>query len=291
MLRRSAPPSSRWVANECLSVCGETPPWIEARRTAPASRRRTSDVDSRRPVFDRNSAGIRLARQLRAATVQPRAQRAPRRLPGGHDPGPSALALHAQLLGVRVQAGQVQVHHLLGTQAGRVGQLEHGAIAHLQRCRAGHGVQQGGQLGGLEHGRQVGVAFGRGHQVGRAGLEAPGANELGVEGAGRRQLARHGRARHAALGQHPGEPAQGAEVQLLWAQPLGAGPLRQLAHVDAVGAARLLGQVLAPHALVEAAQGRAPTRVDRRSVGVLRQHSGWPRRGAAPARGGRARGR
>ena len=29
--RRSAPPSSRWVANECLSVCGVTPGLVPAR--------------------------------------------------------------------------------------------------------------------------------------------------------------------------------------------------------------------------------------------------------------------
>ena len=267
-------------------MCGETPPWSAARRTASASRRRTSEVLRRRPVLDRNSAGSGIPGQQRPPALQPGPQRAPRGLARGHDARTPALALHPQLLGVGVQAGQVQVHQLLGTQPGGVAQLEDRPVAQLQRRGAGHALQQLAQLAGLEHGGQVGLALGAGDQVRGAGLHPPGAHQRGVEGADRGQLARDGGARHPPFGQHAGEAPQLAEVQLLGVQGLGPGPLAQLGQVDPVGRAGLLGQALAAHGLVEAAQRGGPTRLERRDFRVLHQHSGRSG-GHAVAAGGR----
>ena len=129
------------MANEWRSVCGETPDWTAARRTASASRRRTSDVDSRRPLFERNSAGSARRSSAGRPAVQVGLERPPGRLARGHHPGAPALALHPQLLAVGVQARQVEVHQLLGAQARRVGQLEDGAVAQLQRRGRGHRVR------------------------------------------------------------------------------------------------------------------------------------------------------
>ena len=166
--RRSAPPSSRWVANECRSVCGETP---AAPRAWSRSRRRTSEVESRRPLFDRKSASPGSVPERRPAAGEVALERAPGLLARRHDPGPAALALHAQLLGVGVEAVRVEVHELLGPQAGRVGQLEHGAVAQLERRRGRDAVEQLRHLGLLQHVRQVGVALRARHEVRRVRLD------------------------------------------------------------------------------------------------------------------------
>ena len=54
--RRSAPPSSMWVANEWRSACGETRPAMAASSTQRPRRRVTSDGDSRLPLLEISSA-------------------------------------------------------------------------------------------------------------------------------------------------------------------------------------------------------------------------------------------
>ena len=95
--------------------------------------------------------------------------------------------------------GQVEVHELLRAQAGRVGQLEHGAVAQVERRRGGDPLEQLGHLARASAPRQVGVLLGARDEVGRVRLELAALDQVAVEGADRGQLARHGRLRRAAL--------------------------------------------------------------------------------------------
>ena len=107
MARRSAPPSSRWVAKECRSACGCTAPCAAACRAHTRRRRRTSDVESRRPDLERNSAGSLAApRQRGPGALEVARDGAQRRLADGHEARLGALALHAQLLGVELDASR-----------------------------------------------------------------------------------------------------------------------------------------------------------------------------------------
>ncbi len=75
-----------------------------ARRAQPLSRRRTSEVDSRRPDFDRNSAASAVDRlQERAPTRQVALERLPGVLADWDEASLAALALHADGLGVEVE--------------------------------------------------------------------------------------------------------------------------------------------------------------------------------------------
>ena len=153
--RRSAPPSSRCVANECRSACGEAPATPAAWRAHTRRRRRTSDVESRRPDFEMNSAGVASAV---SSAGRPRSQvavdRPQRGLAGRHEARLAALALHAHALAVEVDRVEVEVHELLGAQAGRVGQLEQRAVAQRERGVGGDAVEQRGDLGRLQHARE-----------------------------------------------------------------------------------------------------------------------------------------
>ena len=139
--RRSAPPSSRWVANECRSACGWARASAGERATArlaqPRSRRLTSEVDSRRPDLERNSA--RVAARPSAASGPAAGQVALERLPGvladRDEPGLAALALDAHRLGVEVERLEVERDELLGAQPAGVGQLEQRPVAQLERRR------------------------------------------------------------------------------------------------------------------------------------------------------------
>ena len=100
IVRRSAPPSSRWVAKEWRSVCGETParrrlepePPPDVRGGQPLARSSTGTAPRSRRVQDRPAA--------REVAVE----RPPGVLADGHHPGATALSLHAHLLGVGVEA-------------------------------------------------------------------------------------------------------------------------------------------------------------------------------------------
>src|SRR5215207_10921701 len=54
-------------------------------------------------------------------------------LADGHEARLAALALDPHLLGVEVERADVEVDDLLGAQAARVGELEQGAVALLER--------------------------------------------------------------------------------------------------------------------------------------------------------------
>ena len=275
MVRRSAPPSSMCVAKECRSVCGEIPPWSAVRRAWRPSRRRTSEVERRRPLFEMNSARSRSrgVGERRAAACQVALERLPGVLAHRHHAGLSALPLHPHLLGVGIDRPGVQVHDLLGAEAGRVGQLEQRPVAEVERARGGHALEQVGHLAGAQHARQVGVAPGRGHQVARVGLERAPLHQMPVEGPERGQLAPHRGLRRAALGQHAREAPQVPVAHVGRRQTLGGGPLRELRQVHSVGTAGLLPHAACALPVVEPAQGLGPTSLLGRGT-VLRQHSG-----------------
>ena len=275
MVRRSAPPSSRWVANEWRSVCGETPPCSAARRVWSPSRRRTSEVDRRRPVFDRNRAcsASPLPRERRPRALQIALERPPGRFAGGDHARPAPLALHAHLLCIGIDGLHVQVHQLLCPEPGGVRELEQRAVAQLQRPGRGDALQQLGHLAAAQDARKVRIAPRRGHQVARVGRERAAFHEVAVEGADRRKLAANGGARGAALGEHAGEAAQLAVAQLAGLDPLGARPLRELSQIHPVCAARALAHPAGALPGVEAAQGGGPTSLCGSGI-VLRQHAG-----------------
>ena len=105
MARRSAPPSSRCVANECRSACGCTPPWTSASRTQTRSRRRTSEVAEPAPGLRQEQRGLAgVARERRSAPVEVAGDRGERASPAGTMPRLGSLALHADLLGVVIDA-------------------------------------------------------------------------------------------------------------------------------------------------------------------------------------------
>ena len=133
------------------------------------SRRRTSEVDSRRPDLERNSAALAVAvlqhRRARApGSARPRA--APPRRPGrsascGPCPRRAPPRRRTSTL------VDVEVDELLGAQPAGVGDLEQGAVAQLQRRRGRDAVQQRGELRGRQHARELRRALGRRDEVGR----------------------------------------------------------------------------------------------------------------------------
>ena len=93
--RRSAPPSNRWVANECRKACGEAPATPAACRAHTRRRRRTSDVERRRPDFEMNSArSVSAVASARAAAAQVALDRLQGRLARRDEAGLAALPLH-----------------------------------------------------------------------------------------------------------------------------------------------------------------------------------------------------
>ena len=140
--------SGRPAAPTCAAAAGcPTSPaagrtW---RETAPGRRRRSSAGRARARY--RSSAAQRvLARRDQARLV--------------------ALALHADGLGVEVDARDVEGDELLGAQAAGVGELEQRPVAHLERTGRRDAVQQRRHLGGLEHPRQPLGALGGAEQLG-----------------------------------------------------------------------------------------------------------------------------
>src|SRR2546428_7706207 len=131
-------------------------------------------------------------------------ERAPRGLAGGDDARLPTFAGHAQLLGVRIEIRHVEVHDLLGSEAGGVGELEHRAIAEGKRLARRYRVEQPGHLVGPEDARQVGVALRRGDEGRRTRLDLAALEQVAVEAADRRELPRDRPPRKPA----PGQPSR-----------------------------------------------------------------------------------
>ena len=145
-----------WVANEWRRACGAAPVASPAWRSQAASRRRTSEGDSLRPLFERNRAGSAGGPgQVRAAPRQVALQRPLRGLSDREDPRLRAFAEHPQLLGVKIERVQVQVDDLLTSKPARIRQLEHGAVAELEWAAGGDAVEQRSDVVFLQRTRQV----------------------------------------------------------------------------------------------------------------------------------------
>ena len=170
----------------------------------------------------------------------------------------------AHLLAVRVDPGRIEVHELLGTQPRGVGELEHRAVAQVERGRRRDALEQLAHLGRLEHARQVLVLLGARHEVGRVGRQLAALDELSVEGPDRGQLAGDRRLRGAALRHDTREVAQLAVPELVRPEAaVGAlPPVRvevRLSHVDP--AHRLITLESPDVALLDRLFGGADTRV------------------------------
>ena len=154
-LRRSAPPSSRCVANECRSRCG----WIARRVEAGLGGEAPQDQE-------RSGAGERAALRVQeelgpVARVEVRAaagEVAPQRLDGRaserDDALLVALAGDADEAVVEVDARLVEADRLGDAEAGAVEQLDQRPVAQRARRRAGRGLDQPLDLAGRQRARQ-----------------------------------------------------------------------------------------------------------------------------------------
>ena len=185
---RSRPtrPECRSASSRCeLARAAPGSPAGRRRRRAGGSRtsgagraaRRRPDAAAARPDAQPAPHVARSTAAGRTSTGTARSPRLGRRAPGGRAPGSAsiarsagsptghdarlpALALDAHLLAVEVHDADVEVHELLGAQAAGVGELEHRAVAQLERRRGGDAVEQRGDLAGVQHARQVRRRFG-----------------------------------------------------------------------------------------------------------------------------------
>ena len=149
--RRSAPPSSRWVANECRSACGLTRPAIAASETQRPSRLVTSEGDSRRPLFETSSArSSRFGDERRAGALQVEGDGALGRLSQRNDPLLAALAGDPDGLGFEVDRLAVERDELGAAQATGVGELEHRPVPGLERRAGWDPIEQGSHLVAVE---------------------------------------------------------------------------------------------------------------------------------------------
>src|SRR5918999_1392434 len=209
----------------------------------------------------RQEQGVALARlQGRAPAREVAVDRAPGVLAGRDEPRAAPLPFHPNLLGVGIGARRVEVDELLGAQPGGVGQLEHRAIAQVERRGAGDRLQHLDHLGRLEHLRQIRVLLRARHEVRGVRVDLAPLDQMPVEGADRGQLARHRRLGRAALAEHGGEAAQVSVTELRGLEPAAGGPLGELAEIDSVGPPRLLPHPAGALPVVEAGKCGLPLR-------------------------------
>ena len=198
-------------------MCGEILPATAASPTQRRRRRRTSDGDRRLPRRDRNSAGSSSRATRAPAARSPDSARRARWAgsPIGtirvFDPLPVTRSVSASKSG----SPAVEADDLLGPQPARVGELEHGAVADLERRRApGCGRAGPADLIGREHPRQRGVALRARQQLGGVLGPPRPPHEMVVEAPHRGELAADARLGEATLGQGGGVTAQVAVAQL-----------------------------------------------------------------------------
>ena len=248
-------------------------------RAQTRSRRRTSDVDRRRPDFERNSAGSPSpARERRAAALEVARERraAPARRPGTMRVL-RALALDAHLLGVEVDRADVEVDELLGAQAAGVGELEQRAVAQLQRRRRRDAVQQRGDLA---RARGRAAAAGRAWAPARSSAGFCATSPCSRSVAEEARAARRACARRSSARARRSDSARGVAAQRRAASTVGRldalprRPQRELPEVDAVGAARLLGRAAAAQVGVEAARSALDAMAGR-GCGAMPRSARW----------------
>ncbi len=156
--RRSAPPSRRCVAKrvpEGVRMDRALGPGRGGPRPAGGAGRRWSTAAGRswRGTAAGASASTASAGRPR---VQVGAHGAERVLARGDEARLGALALHAQLLAVEVDAGDVERDELLRAQAAAVGDLEQRAVAQLERRGRRDAIEQRADVLGVE--RPAGAA-------------------------------------------------------------------------------------------------------------------------------------
>ena len=152
----------------------------DARRRAPARgracraqirrRRRTSDVHSRRPDFDRNSARVAGADASSAGrpALQVALERAQRVLADRHEPRLAALALDAHRLGVEVDRRRRRGRRA-PRRAARRRRRARTARGRAARAASSAGIRSSSAAtsAASQHARQALGALGRAQQVGR----------------------------------------------------------------------------------------------------------------------------
>ena len=239
-------------------MCGETPPGAQLGASGAQPAAHVGGREAAAALREEQGALPSPARRGRAAAFEVALERSP----GG-------LARRAPRASCR-PCPSTRTSSASGSTRPRPGpRAPRPATRQSRRARTWHGrgrragpprdaLEQVGHLAPAEHPRQVGVALGRGHQVARVGLELAALDQVAVERAESRQLARDGRARRAALGEHAGEAAQLAVPELGRREPLRRRPLGELGEVDPVCAARALRHAAGALPGVEPAQGGRP---------------------------------
>jgi hypothetical protein len=139
---------------------------------------------------------------------------AERRLPHRHEPGLGALALHADVLGVEVDADRLHRHELLRAQARGVGELQERAVAQGERRGRRDPVEQARELGRGQDARQLLGALGRRDELGGVGGHGPVLAQAAEHRAQGGELARDGGAHEPPLGQRGGVAPQRPVVHL-----------------------------------------------------------------------------
>ena len=181
-VRRSAPPSSRWVAALCRSPCGPRSgapgTWASSACTADAHLPRVHPApppaeEQRRAAVRRRPAGVGHARSTPSAPAVPVR-------PKGTLRSLAPLPITAHDVGAEVHVVDVEADQLPDADAGGVEQLEHGAVAQVDR---------------------VVVVGGDGGDVQQPGSPRPGAARPAASGSGAvRPAAATGRCRSAPCG-------------------------------------------------------------------------------------------
>ncbi len=198
--RRSAPPSSRWVANEWRRRCG----WTRSGSSPalPASRRRMRKAPARvsaPPWALRKSSGRWRLSRIRPAAGEVAAQRLDGLAPDRDDALLGALAEAADEPLLEIDAGALEPDRLAHAQARAVEQLDERPVAERARAGADGRLDQALGLAGRERPRQRAPAA-RQLELGRRIVGARAEQHLvAVEGADRRDAARD-RRRRAARG-------------------------------------------------------------------------------------------
>jgi hypothetical protein len=199
------------------------------------------DVRGRQPAagLRQEEGGLLAVGHERAAgALEVAGQGTQRRLTDGHEAGLAPLALDADLLGIEVEARDVERHELLGPQPRGVGELEQRPVAHLERGRRADPVEQPRDRLRLEDVGQVARLPWRREQVGRIGTQLTMLDQGAVERLERGELARDGGGGDATLGQQGGVAAQDGVADLDRREPELGGPGGELPEVRAVRAAR-----------------------------------------------------
>ena len=174
---------------------GEIPPATAACRAHTRRRRRTSEVDSRRPDFERNSAARRRRRPRRARAARARGSARRRAAPPRR---PGTMRVFEPLPSTRTSSASKSTEptsRLTSSSARRpagVGELEQRAVAQLERRRGRDAVQQRGDLVGAQHARQLRGRLGAGTSSAGFCATTPCSRSVAEKRAQRGELARDG---------------------------------------------------------------------------------------------------